>query len=143
MAKYYSYDGKQVGWVRKKLDDVVLIEEAWVNEVKQYLAKNGYDTLLMSVAKILDANGHPPITRAQAWTILHDLTNNGVPEILQNTSADEVIGLGKLVSSAKKVTVGTVDAVTNPVGKVVGGATKAVTQGVKKVTGDTDSEGDD
>lgn len=140
MAKYYSYEGKQVGWVRKTLDDVVLIEEAWVNEVKQYLAKNGYDTLLMSIAKILDAAGHPPISRAQAWTILHDLTNSGVPEILQNTDADEKIGLGKLVSSAKKTTVGAVDAVTTPVGKVVGGATRAVTQGVKKATGDNDGE---
>jgi len=143
MAKYYSYEGKQVGWVRKKLDDVVLIEEAWVNEVRQHLAQHGYDTLLIAVAKILDDAGHPPISRAQAWTILHDLTNNGVPEILQNTAADEKIGLGKLVSSAKKATISTVDAVTNPVGKVVGGATKAVTQGVKKVTGDSSGDSDE
>ena len=38
MAKYYSYEGKQVGQVRKKLDEVVLIEEAWTSEVNQYLA---------------------------------------------------------------------------------------------------------
>ena len=74
MAKYYSYEGKRVGWVKKTLDEVVLIEEAWTSEVNKYLAKNGYDELLMTVAKILDKAGHPPISRAQAWVLLHDLT---------------------------------------------------------------------
>ena len=138
MAKYYSYEGKQVGWVRKKLDEVVLIEEAWTSEVNQYLAKNGYDELLMTVAKILDNAGHPPISRAQAWVLLHDLTNKGVPEALRNAEADEKIGFGKLVSSAKKGAVAAVDTVTTPVGKVVGGATQAVSSGVKKVTGGKD-----
>jgi len=135
MAKYYSYEGKQVGWVRKKLDEVVVIEEAWVNEIRQDLAQNGYDKLLLPIAEVLDSKGHPPITRAQAWTILHDLTNDGVPTVLQNTDADEKIGLGKLVSSAKKVVVDATDTVVTPVGKVVGGASKAVSSGVKKVTG--------
>ena len=138
MAKYYSYEGKQVGWVRKKLDEVVLIEEAWTSEVNQYLAKNGYDELLMTVAKVLSDAGHPAITRAQAWVLLHDLTNKGVPEALRNAEADEKIGFGKLVSSAKKGAVSTVDSVAHTTGKVVGGATKAVTSSVKKVTGGKD-----
>jgi len=135
MAKYYSYEGKQVGWVRKKIDDVVLIEEAWVNEIRQDLAKNGYDKMLLPLAEVLSSKGHPPISRAQAWTILHDLTNDGVPIVLQNTTADEKIGLGKLVSSAKKSAATAADAVSTPVGKVVGGATKAVSSGVNKITG--------
>ena len=138
MAKYYSYEGKQVGWVRKKLDDVVLIEEAWTSEVNSYLAKNGYDELLMTVAKILDTAGHPAISRAQAWVLLHDLTNKGVPEALRNAEADEKIGLGKLVSSAKKTAVSAADSVAHTTGKVVGGATQAVSSGVKKVTGGKD-----
>ena len=138
MAKYYSYEGKQVGWVRKKLDDVVLIEEAWVNEIRQDLAKNGYDKMLLPLAKVLADKGHPPISRAQAWTILHDLTNDGVPTVLQNSEADETIGLGKLVSSAKKTAVSAADSVASTTGKVVGGATKAVSSGVKKVTGGKD-----
>ena len=135
MAKYYSYEGKQVGWVRKKLDEVVLIEEAWTSEVNSHLAKHGYDQLLMTVAKILDEAGHPAISRAQAWVLLHDLTNKGVPEALRNSEADEKIGLGKLVSSARKSAIGVADTVTTPVGKVDGGATQAVSSGVKKVTG--------
>ena len=135
MAKYYSYEGKRVGWVKKTLDEVVLIEEAWSNEVNKYLAKNGYDELLMTVAKILDQAGHPPISRAQAWVLLHDLTNKGVPEALRNAEADEKIGLGKLVSSAKKSAISTVDTVTTPVGKVVGGAARGVTNASKKIIG--------
>ena len=135
MAKYYSYEGKRVGWVKKTLDEVVLIEEAWTNEVNTYLAKNGYDELLMTVAKILDNAGHPPISRAQAWVLLHDLTNKGVPEALRNKEADEKIGLGKLVSSARKSAISTVDTVTAPVGKVVGGAAKGVSNASKKIIG--------
>tara|TARA_Y100000004_G_C8677459_1_gene311898 strand:- start:68 stop:523 length:456 start_codon:yes stop_codon:yes gene_type:complete len=135
MAKYYSYEGKRVGWVKKTLDEVVLIEEAWTSEVNSYLAKNGYDELLMTVAKILDSAGHPPITRAQAWVLLHDLTNKGVPEALRDAEADEKIGLGKLMSSAKKAAVSTVDTVTAPVGKVVGGAATGVSNASKKIIG--------
>jgi hypothetical protein len=142
MAKYYSYEGKRVGWVKKTLDDVVLIEEAWTSEVNKYLAKHGYDDLLLTVAKILDNAGHPPISRAQAWVLLHDLTNKGVPEALRNAEADEKIGLGKLTSSIKKGTVGAVDAVTAPVGKVVGGATKAVSNTAGKVIGKGESTDD-
>ena len=142
MAKYYSYEGKRVGWVKKTLDEVVLIEEAWSNEVNKYLAKNGYDELLMTVAKILDQAGHPPISRSQAWVLLHDLTNKGVPEALRNAEADEKIGLGKLVSSAKKSAISTVDTVTTPVGKVVGGAARGVTNASKKIIGKGESADD-
>ena len=94
----------------------------------------------MTVAKILDEAGHPAISRAQAWVLVHDLTNKGVPEALRNSEADEKIGLGKLVSSARKSAIGVADTVSTPVGKVVGGATQAVSSGVKKVTGGKKNE---
>jgi hypothetical protein len=34
-SKYYTYEGKQVGLVRKALGDVILVEDAWVNEIRQ------------------------------------------------------------------------------------------------------------
>ena len=80
-------------WVRKKLDEVVLIEEAWTSEVNQYLPKNGYDELLMTVAKILSDAGHPAITRAQAWVLLHDLTNKGVLRLLEMPKPMKRLGL--------------------------------------------------
>ena len=51
MPKYYTYKGKQVGFVRKMVDEVILVEEAWTNEVRQHFAKNGYDPLLEIVAR--------------------------------------------------------------------------------------------
>ncbi len=147
MPKYYSYDGKQVGWVRKKLDTVVLIEEAWVNEVRQHLAKNGYDTLLETIGRVLKSKGHPSITRAQAWVILHDLTNDGVPELLRNESADEEVGKGTLFASIGKSAVvagaTAVDTVANPVGKVVGGAVMGVNAVGKKITGTSEADSDE
>jgi hypothetical protein len=137
MGKYYSYEGKQVGFVRKMIDQVVLIEPAWTNEVNSYLAKNGYDTLLNTVAQILKRGGHPAITRAQAWMILHDLTNKGCPEILQNVEADEVATKGNLFAETiKGAAVGAatvVDGAVSGTQKVVGGAVMGISAAASKV----------
>ena len=119
-SKFFTYQGKQVGFVRKMVDDVILVEDAWVNEVRLYLGKNGYDTLLEMVARVLSAGGHPPVTRAQAWIILAELLRDGVPEVLQNTSADEVSNKGNLFATMKNTTASAIDSVANPVGSVVG-----------------------
>jgi len=132
MAKYYTYQGKQVGFVRKMVDDVILIEDAWVNEVRVHLAKNGYDSLLGFVAKILSAGGHPPVTRAQAWIILKELLKDEIPNALQNKDADEVSTKGNLFAAEKNTAASAVDTVTAPVGKVVGGGINAVSGVIKK-----------
>ena len=132
MAKYYTYQGKQVGFVRKMVDNVILIEDAWVNEVRVHLAKNGYDSLLGFVAKILSAGGHPPVTRAQAWIILKELLKDEIPDALQNKDADEVSTKGNLFAVAKNTAASAVDTVTSPVGKVVGGGLNAVSGVIKK-----------
>ena len=128
MAKYYTYEGKQVGLVRKTLGDVILVEEAWTNEVRQYLAKHGYDTLLELVARVLAAGGHPPVTRAQAWIILKELLKDEIPDILQDRDADEVSGKGNLFARVAKGAAGAVDTVTSPVGKVVGGGASIISR---------------
>ncbi len=132
MAKYYTYQGKQVGFVRKMVDDVILIEEAWVNEVRVHLAKNGYDSLLNHVAKILSAGGHAPVTRSQAWIILKDLLKDDIPEVLRNSEADEVSTRGNLFAAFKNTAAQAADAVVTPVGKTVGGGLNAVSKIVKK-----------
>lgn len=119
-SKFFTYQGKQVGFVRKMVDDVILVEDAWVNEVRLYLGKNGYDSLLELVARVLSAGGHPPVTRAQAWIILAELLQDGVPEVLQNTDADEVSNKGNLFATMKNTTASAIDSVANPVGSVVG-----------------------
>ena len=132
MAKYYTYQGKQVGFVRKMVDDVILVEDAWVNEVRVHLARNGYDGMLSMVAKILSAGGHKPVTRAQAWIILKELLKDEIPEILQNKEADEISTRGNLFASFKSTAAQAADAVVTPVGKTVGGGLNAVSKIVKK-----------
>jgi hypothetical protein len=132
MAKYYTYQGKQVGFVRKMVDEVILIEDAWVNEIRVHLAKNGYDVLLGQVAKILSAGGHPPVTRAQAWIILKELLRDEIPDVLQNKSADEVSTKGNLFVTLKNTAASAADAVVTPVGKTVGGGINAVAKVVGK-----------
>jgi hypothetical protein len=132
MAKYFTYEGKRVGLVRKMMDNVVLIEESWVNEVNAHLGKNGYDTLLSVVARVLSAGGHPSITRAQAWIILSEVLNNGVPEVLQNSDRDEQSNMGNLFVKVKSTAATAVDTVTHPVGKVVGGSIAAVSAALPK-----------
>lgn len=132
MAKYYTYQGKQVGFVRKMVDEVILIEDAWVNEIRIHLAKNGYDALLGLVAKILSAGGHPAVTRAQAWIILKELLKDEIPDVLQNKEADEVSTKGNLFVTLKNTAASAADAVVAPVGKTVGGGINAVSKAVSK-----------
>ena len=137
-SKYFTYEGKQVGLVRKAMGDVILVEDAWTNEVRQYLAKNGYDTLLELVARILSAGGHPAVTRAQAWIILKQLLKDEIPDILQDRSADEISGKGNLFARVGKASANAVDAVAPPVGKVVGGGASIIRK--KPKTNDSDDE---
>ena len=127
-SKYYTYEGKQVGLVRKALGDVILVEDAWVNEIRQYLAKNGYDSLLEIVARVLAAGGHLAVTRAQAWIILKELLKDEIPDILQDREADEISGKGNLFAKVAKSAAGAVDTVTAPVGKVVGGGASIISR---------------
>ena len=143
MAKFFTYEGKQVGLVRKVLGDVVMIEEAWTSEVSAHLAKNGYDSILEVVAKILLAGGHPPVTRAQAWIILRELLKGEIPEVLQDRNADELSTKGNLFAKVTKSAATAVDAVASPVGKVVGGSIAAVSKVTpSKKTTEEAAEGD-
>jgi len=137
-SKYFTYEGKQVGLVRKAMGDVILVEDAWTNEIRRYLAKNGYDSLLEIVARVLSAGGHPAVTRAQAWIILKELLKDEIPDILQDRNADEVSGKGNLFARFGKATATAVDTVASPVGKVVGGGASIIRK--KPSTEDTDDE---
>jgi len=138
MGKYYTYEGKQVGFFRKSIDEVVLVEESWVSEVQNYFGKKGHDTLLAVPAKLLKDAGFPEISRAQAWIILLEILNKGVPDALQNASEDESVGKGSLwkdiaktpVRAAATVVDTTVSAGSAVVGAGVG-AGSAVVDAVK------------
>ena len=130
MAKYYTYEGKQVGFVRKMVDNTILVEDAWVKS-RVHLAKHGYDTCLALLRRFF-AGGHPPVTRAQAWIILKELLKDEIPDALKNTEADEVSTKGNLFAKVKNTAASAVDTVVTPVGKTVGGGINAVSAAVKK-----------
>jgi hypothetical protein len=102
MGKYFTYNGKQVGFVRKAIDDVVLVEEGWVSEVQNHFGKRSHDKLLAIPAQILKDGGFPEVSRAQAWIILLEILNKGVPESLQDAGSDEKIGKGTLLRDMMK-----------------------------------------
>ena len=145
MAKYYTYEGKQVGYIRKMIDEVIMIEEAWSSEINKFFAKNGYDEVLVLIAKVLQEKGFPPVTRAQAWMILNDVTSKGVPEALRNYDADEESGKGTLFADiskkAKIAAASAADGVASA-GKTVGGGVvniaTAPAKALKKSGNDSD-----
>lgn len=105
MGKYYLYNGKQVGFVRKAIDEVILVEEGWISEVQNHFGKRTHDELLALPATILKNNEFPPISRAQAWIILLEILNKGVPEALRDADVDEKIGKANFLSDLAKAPV--------------------------------------
>ena len=131
MGKYYLYNGKQVGFVRKAIDEVVLVEEGWISEVQNHFGKKTHDELLAIPATILKNAGFPAVTRAQSWIILLQILNKGVPAALQDIDADEKIGKGTLLKDLAKAparaAAAVVDTTAAATGAVVGAAASAVT----------------
>ena len=140
MGKYYTYEGKQVGFFRKSIDEVVLVEDAWVSEVQNHFGKNGHDALLALPAKLLKNAGFPEISRAQAWIILHEILKKGVPDALHNAAEDESVGKGSLWKDVVKVPVRAaatvVDTTVSAGSAVVGGTVSAGSAVVDAVTPD-------
>ena len=138
MGKYYLYNGKQVGFVRKAIDEVVMIEEGWVSEVQNHFGKRTHDKLLQIPAQILKNGGFPDITRAQAWIILLEILNKGVPEALRDADVDEKIGKGTILKDLAKAPVRAaaevVDTTSKVTGKVVGGAVGAASSAASAVS---------
>tara|TARA_B100000035_G_C20987344_1_gene548445 strand:- start:316 stop:846 length:531 start_codon:yes stop_codon:yes gene_type:complete len=139
MGKYYLYSGKQVGFVRKAIDDVVMIEEGWVSEVQNHFGKKSHDQLLQLPARILKNAGFPDITRAQAWILLLEILNKGVPEALRDADVDEKIGKGTILKDLAKAparaAAEVVDTTTKVTGAVVGGAVGAASTAASTVAG--------
>ena len=135
MGKYYLYNGKQVGFVRKAIDEVVLVEEGWISEVQNHFGKKTHDQLLAIPATILKNGGFPPVSRAQSWIILFEVLNKGVPEALRDVDIDEKIGKGSILKDMAKaparVAAAAVDTTVAATGAVVGAAASAVTSAVE------------
>ena len=135
----YTYTGKEVGGLRKVVSDVVVIEEQWINAANQFFA-NGYAPLLKFPKALIRQECGEDLTDAQAWMLLHHLTNSGVPLALRDTEEDEKSRPAKVAGAVAGVALGTLDtavgAVTAPAAKVKGAFTKNAAE--EPETKDTD-----
>jgi hypothetical protein len=139
MAKYYGYEKglPRRGFVRKALDDVVAIEEAWVSELDAHFMREGYDELLSFVALTLKNKMNINVSRAQAWVLLNLVTENGVPEALRQEGVDEEINKGSLAKDLAKApfraAATVVDVATNTVSDVAKSTASAASSAASAV----------
>ena len=146
MTKYYGYEKglPRRGFVRKALDDVVAIEEAWVSSLDAHFMRKGYDELLAFVATRLKSDMNVNISRAQAWVLLNILTENGVPEALRQEGIDEEINKGSLAKDIAKApfraAATVVDTAANTVSDVAKGTASMASNAVSAVMPSSDEE---
>jgi hypothetical protein len=116
----YTYNGKEVGGLRKLVSDVVVVEEQWIKAANQFFA-NGYAPLLKFPKALIRQECGEELTDAQAWMLLHHITNSGVPLALRDTTEDEKSRPAKVAGAVAGAALGTLDTavstVTNPVSK--------------------------
>lgn len=116
----YDYKGKEVGSLKKMLSDVVIVEEQWINAANKFFA-NGYSAMLKFPKALIRQECGEELTDAQAWMLLHHITNSGVPLALRDTEEDEKSRPAKVAGAVAGATLGTLDtavnAVTTPVVK--------------------------
>lgn len=146
MTKYYGYEKglPRRGFVRKALDDVVAIEEAWVSSLDAHFMRKGYDELLAFVATRLKSDMNVNISRAQAWVLLNILTENGVPEALRQEGIDEEINKGSLAKDIAKApfraAATVVDTAANTVSDVAKGTASMASSAVSAVMPSSEEE---
>ncbi len=149
MTKFYGYEKglPRRGFVRKALDDVVAIEEAWVSALDAHFMRNGYDELLSFVATSLKNDMNINISRAQAWVLLNVVTEKGVPEALRQEGIDEEINKGSLAKDIAKApfrAVGSVvDAASNVVVDTAKGTASMASSAVSAVIPSSDDSEED
>ena len=146
MTKYYGYEKglPRRGFVRKALDDVVAIEEAWVSSLDAHFMRNGYDELLSFVATRLKNDMNVNISRAQAWVVLNVLTEKGVPEALKQEGIDEEINKGSLAKDIAKApfraAASVIDTTANTVSDVAKGTASMASSAVSSVMPSSNEE---
>ena len=110
----YTYNGKEVGGLRKLVSDVVVVEEQWINAANKFFA-NGYAPMLKFPKALIRQECGEELTAAQAWMLLHHLTNSGVPLALRDTNEDEKSRPAKVAGAVAGAALGTLDTAVNTV----------------------------
>ena len=94
----YTYSGKEVGTLRKLVSDVVVLEESWLSAADKFFAEKGYQAFLKYAKALIRQECSDDLTDAQAWMLLHHITNTGVPLALRDEGADEKSAPAKVMS---------------------------------------------
>jgi len=115
----YTYNGKEVGTLRKLVSDVVVLEESWIEAGNQYFADSGYQALLKFAKQLVRSKCSDDITDAQAWMILHHITNTGVPLALRDENSDEKSAPAKIVSGMAGAVLGIGDTIVGTSARMV------------------------
>lgn len=110
----YTYNGKEVGTLRKLVSDVVVVEEQWINAANKFFA-NGYAPMLKFPKALIRQECGEELTDGQAWMLLHHLTNSGVPLALRDAEEDEKSRPAKMAGAVAGVALGTLDTAVNSV----------------------------
>ncbi len=107
---YYTYEGKKksLGGLSKMFNDLVLVEDEWVEAVRGQFRQSGYQHFLAFVKKMVRHELSVDLTDAQAWLVIHDITNDGVPMALRDVSNDEDANAAKILKNAVGVVANTV-----------------------------------
>ena len=119
----YSYEGKEVGGLKKLVSEVVVLEEDWIDAAMKHFAGESYNGFLRFPKALVRQYCGEEMSDAQAWMLLHHLTNNGVPLALRDSSLDEKSRPAKLANALAGAALGTVDSATKVVSKTVAAVT--------------------
>ena len=115
----YTYNGKEVGTLRKLVSDVVVLEESWLAAADKFFATNGYQHFLKYAKTLIRQECSDDLTDAQAWMLIHHITNTGVPLALRDEEADEKSAPAKVVAGVAGAVLGAGDAVIGTSAKLV------------------------
>tara|TARA_B100002019_G_scaffold280078_1_gene282629 strand:- start:4873 stop:5298 length:426 start_codon:yes stop_codon:yes gene_type:complete len=115
----YTYSGKEVGTLRKLVSDVVVLEESWLSAADKFFAEKGYQAFLKYAKALIRQECSDDLTDAQAWMLLHHITNTGVPLALRDEGADEKSAPAKVMSGVAGAVLGVGDTVIGTSAKLV------------------------
>jgi len=136
----YNYEGKEVGALKNLVSAVVVLEDEWIEAANQHFASGGYQAFLRFPKAMVRQACAEELSDAQAWMLLHHITNDGVPLALRSSELDEHSRPAKVASTMAGFGLGVVDAALNTAGKAASSMTSMVTPKSEKAPDDLETQ---